>query len=197
MQGKGVSTAQILGSLNGQVRSGLRAATVSHLVVEAAGVDLAESLGRLIKGDVSLPVTCAAADVAVQDGVLRSRVFVLDTPDSTAWIDGSVSLASEAIDLRMVVSPKDFSPLTLRAPLHVGGSLANPTLSVESAPLAAKAAGAVMLGLVAPLAALIPLLDPGSAEDAQRGAADCLALSQRGKLGLARVPVPAKVPAPR
>jgi uncharacterized protein involved in outer membrane biogenesis len=144
-----------------------------------------------------LPVTCAAADVAVQDGVLRSRVFVLDTPDSTAWIDGSVSLASEAIDLRMVVSPKDFSPLTLRAPLHVGGSLANPTLSVESAPLAAKAAGALMLGLVAPLAALIPLLDPGNAEDAQRGAADCLALSQRGKLGLARVPVPAKVPAPR
>ena len=186
LQGQGVSTAQILGSLNGQVRSSLRGGSLSHLVVVAAGVDLAEALGLLFKGDESLPVTCAAADLSVKDGVLQPRVFVLDTPDSTAWIDGSLSLAQETLNLRVVVSPKDFSPLTLRTPLIVGGSFANPQLSAETGPLTLKLGAALLLGLLNPLAALIPLLDLGSAEEAQRGAADCRALSLRGKLKLAQ-----------
>ena len=86
----------------------------------------------------------------------------------------------------MVVSPKDFSPLTLRTPLLVGGSFANPQVSADAGPLTLKLGAALLLGLLNPLAALIPLLDPGNADEAQRGAADCLALSQRGKLSLAR-----------
>jgi len=184
LRGDGVSTAQILGSLQGQVRSSVRGGSISHLVVEGAGIDLAEALGLLLKGDQSLPVTCAAADLSVENGVLRPRVFVLDTPDSTAWIDGALSLANETIDLRVVTSPKDFSPLTLRTPLHVGGSMGSPTLTPEIAPLGLKVGAALLLGLLNPLAALIPLLDPGNADEAQQGAADCLALSQRGKLKL-------------
>ena len=110
LRGDGVSTAQILGSLKGQVRSSVRGGSISHLVVEGAGIDLAEALGLLLQGDQSLPVTCAAADLSVEDGVLRPRVFVLDTPDSTAWIDGTLSLAGETIDLRVVTAPKDFTP---------------------------------------------------------------------------------------
>lgn len=192
LQGQGISTAQILGSLNGQVRSSLRGGSLSHLAVEAAGVDAAEALGLLFKGDASLPLTCAAADLRVQDGVLRPTVFVLDTSDSTAWIDGMLSLARETLDLRVVVSPKDFSPLTLRTPLLVGGSFANPQVSADAGPLTLKLGAALLLGLLNPLAALIPLLDPGNADEAQRGAADCLALSQRGKLSLARSAAAAK-----
>jgi len=184
LRGNGVSTAQILGSLQGQVRSSVRSGSISHLVVEGAGIDLAEALGLLLKGDDSLPVTCAAADLSIENGVLRPRVFVLDTPDSTAWIDGTLSLANETIDLRVVTSPKDFSPLTLRTPLHVGGSLGSPTLTPEMAPLGVKLGAALLLGPLNPLAALIPLLDPGSSDEAQQGAEDCLALSQRGKLKL-------------
>lgn len=186
LRGDGISTAQILGSLNGQVRSGVRGGRISHLVVEGAGIDLAEALGLVFKGDQTLPVTCAAADLSVEDGVLRPRVFVLDTPDSTAWIDGTLSLAGETIDLRVVTSPKDFSPLTLRTPLHVAGSLADPQLTPEAAPLGLKLGAALLLGLLNPLAALIPLLDPGNVDEAQQGAADCLALSRRGKLNLSQ-----------
>ena len=189
LRGDGVSTAQILGSLKGQVRSSVRGGSISHLVVEGAGIDLAEALGLLLQGDQSLPVTCAAAELSVEDGVLRPRVFVLDTPDSTAWIDGTLSLAGETIDLRVVTSPKDFSPLTLRTPLHVGGRLASPQLTLEMAPLGLKVGAALLLGLLNPLAALIPLLDPGNADEAQQGAADCLALSQRGKLKLSQAAI--------
>ncbi len=179
LQGQGRSTAEILASLDGSVRSELRDGSVSHLFVEAAGVDLAESLGLLIKGDKVLPVQCAVADLAAKDGVFRPRIMGLDTSDSAVWVDGSLSLATETMDLRAVVSPKDFSPLTLRTPLRVRGSFADPQVSLDKGPMARKLAGAFLLSLINPLAALLPLIDTGNAEAAERGAVGCQALLQR------------------
>ncbi len=179
LEGQGRSTAEILASLKGTVRTDLREGAVSHLIVEAAGLDVAQGLGMLIKGDDALPVQCAVADLAVNGGVLRPRVMVLDTTDSTVWMDGSLSLATEAMDLRAVVSPKDFSPLALRSPLHVQGTFAKPEVSVEKGPLGRKLGAALLLALVNPLAALIPFVDTGDSDGAARGGADCAGLKQR------------------
>ena len=192
LTGQGRSTAEILASLNGQVRSELRGGSISHLVVEAAGLDIAQSLGVMIRGDDALPVHCAVADLAADHGLLRSRMAVLDTSDSTVWIDGSVSMVTEQIDLRAVVSPKDKSPLTLRSPLRVSGSFAEPRVSLETGAIGGKIAASVLLGLLNPLAALLPLIDLGNAEEAGRGAAGCQALLQRQPppRGAAAKPVP-------
>jgi hypothetical protein len=180
LQGQGQSTAAILAELKGQIRTELRDGTVSHLVVEAAGLDLAQALGVMLKGDDQLPVPCAVADLVATSGVLRPRVMVLDTRDSVIWIDGSLSMASEAIDLRAVVSPKDFSPLTLRTPLRVRGSFAAPEVSIDKAPMARKVASALLLALLNPLAALIPFIDPGDGTaTAARTADACQSLMQR------------------
>ena len=187
VQGQGRSTADILASLKGDVRTELRGGRVSHLAVEALGIDLAETIGVLIKGDDALAVQCAVADLRADGGVLRPRVMVLDTSVSSLWVDGSLSLATEAIDLRLVVIPKDFSPLTLRAPLRVGGSFDAPSVSIEKAPLARKLGAALLLALVNPFAALLPLIDPGDTAEAARGAAGCYALK-------ARLPAPVKAP---
>jgi len=180
LQGQGRSTAQILGTLKGKFSTELRDGAMSHLVIEAAGIDIAQSLGLLIKGDKALPVTCGVADLTAKDGVFRPHVMVIDTPDSTFWIDGTLSLASEAIDLRAVVSPKDFSPLALRTPLHVRGTLAKPDVSIEKGPLARKLATAALLALANPLAALLPLLDRGEPDAAKNDAIGCRELVQRG-----------------
>ena len=177
--GQGKSTAAILGSLGGSVRMQLREASISHLMVEAAGLDIAQALGVMIKGDDALPVDCAVADLAAEQGVLRPRVLVLDTRDSTVWSEGSLSLANEALDLRLLVSPKDFSPLALRTPVHVRGSFADPAISVEKGPLATRVGAAALLALLNPLAAVIPFFDTGSDDDAKRGAQACQAFATR------------------
>ena len=179
LQGQGRSTAEILATLKGSARTELRDGAVSHLLVEAGGLDVAQALGVLFKGDDALPVQCAVADLVAQGGLFRPRVMVVDTTDSAVWIEGSLSLATEALDLRAVVMPKDFSPLTLRTPLHVRGSFGKPEVSVEKGPLGVKLASAFLLGLINPLAALIPLIDPGDADAAKRGAAGCQGLMQR------------------
>jgi uncharacterized protein involved in outer membrane biogenesis len=162
VRGVGRSTAQMLSTLDGQLVLRLRGGTVSHLAVEAAGVDLFESLGLLIQGDAPLPVSCAVGQLVATGGTLRPRVLVVDTPDSTAWIDGTVSLASERLDLRATVVPKDFSPLTLRTPLRVRGPFADPQVSLEKGPLVRKLATTGLLAALAPLAGLIPLADTGN-----------------------------------
>ena len=176
LAGEGRSTAQILGSLQGSVRTTLRGGKISHLAVEAAGIDVAELLGVLVRGDEDLPVQCALVDLQASKGVLRPRAMVVETKDSNMWIDGSLSLREEAMDLRVVVSPNDFSPLTLRTPLRVQGSFSQPDISLEKAPLARKAGLAVLLGLINPAAALLPLLDPGSDDEHTQ---DCAALIER------------------
>ena len=178
--GQGRSTAEILASLKGRMHAQLRDGRISHLAVEAAGLDLAEALGLLVTGDRSLPLNCVVAEVRAEAGVLRPQVMVLDTDDSTVSVSGSLSLAAETLDLTAMTLPKDFSPLTLRSPLRVRGSLAAPQVSLDKAPIGMKVAGAALLALVNPLAALIPLVDPGNSDKAGRLAAGCEALVERG-----------------
>ncbi|MEJ6001199.1 AsmA family protein [Paucibacter soli] len=179
LHGQGRSTAEILASLQGRVRSELLEGTVSHLAIEAAGLDLAQGLGVALKGDDALTLPCAVADLQAKAGVLSPRVLVMDTRDSTVWVDGTLSLRQEALDLRVLVSPKDFSPLTLRAPLRVQGQLAAPTLTVDKGPIAAKLAGSLLLGLINPLAALLPLIDLGDGPGARHAAQACEAASRQ------------------
>lgn len=181
LRGQGVSTADILASMHGKARSQLSGGTVSHLAVEAAGIDIAQALSLLVTGDDALPVHCGVVDLTVAAGVVRPRVLVLDTGDSALWVTGTLSLASEQLDLRAVVAPKDFSPLTLRTPVRVTGTFAAPSVALEKGPLARKLAAAGLLALINPLAGLIPLLDNGNDEAAQKAAAGCQRLMKKAE----------------
>jgi uncharacterized protein involved in outer membrane biogenesis len=173
VQGSGRSTAEILATLQGDVGASVVNGKVSHLLIEVGGLDLAQSLGVYLKGEKALVLDCALADLSVASGVVRPRVLVFDTSDSTIWMDGTLSLATEILDLRAVVAPKDFSPITLRAPLRIGGTFARPSVGVDKQALGIKLGSALLLGLINPLAAIIPLVDPGSSNEAQRYATAC------------------------
>ena len=97
-------------------------------------------------------------------------------------VAGRVSLADETLDLRLTVSPKDFSPATLRTPVHVSGSFSAPEVELEKGPLGRKLAASILLGLINPLAALIPLLDPGEGALPTNA---CASLAQRARNAVA------------
>ena len=180
LKGQGISTAEILATLSGNIRSELRDGAVSHFVIEVAGLDLAQSMGVLFEGDDSLPVQCGIFDLIAKEGTFRPHVMVVDTKDSVVWVDGSLSLATEALNLRVIVLPKDFSPLTLRAPLQIRGIFANPEVSLEKQPIGVKLASSLFLGLLNPLAGLIPLFDYGDTKQAKNRASGCEALMHKG-----------------
>jgi uncharacterized protein involved in outer membrane biogenesis len=164
LQARGRSTAKMISSLDGTVQAWVRDGTISHVVVEEAGLDVAQALGVMLRGDDRLPMTCAAVRAVAKDGVVRPEVAIVDTTDSTLLVTGGVSLASEQIDLTLTSRPKDMSPAALRAPVHLEGAFSHPAVKIDKRPIATRLLAAAALAAVTPLAALIPLFDPGDKE---------------------------------
>jgi uncharacterized protein involved in outer membrane biogenesis len=166
LDGVGRSTAQVLATTNGTLQAWVRDGTISHLVVEAAGIDIAQGLGLLIVGDNRLPMTCAAVRAKVGKGVVMPEVAIIDTSDSTLFVSGAASLASEKLDLVLTARPKDMSPATLRSAVLIDGTFSAPHMHLDAKKLGFKVAAAAALASLNPLAALIPLFDPGDKEAA-------------------------------
>ncbi len=185
VNGAGRSTAEILGSLDGTLRMHVRDGRVSHFGVEVAGIDIAHALGILIQGDKPLQINCNVADLKMANGVARPQLFVIDTDVSTIWISGDISLARETLALTAFVSPKDFSPFTVRSPIHVNGTFAKPAVSLDASDVGARVGAAALLALLNPLAAVLPFIDPGAKADARHQASECAAVAQRVNATLA------------
>lgn len=164
--GAGNSTAQIIGNLNGKAMLRIDDGSISHLLTEAAGLDLAQALGMLIKGDQSLPMRCARAQMEVTNGTVKIDRMVIDNADSTIRAAGRINLQQESLALMAASRPKDFSPLSLNSTVFITGKIKSPSVSIDAGKLAAKAAGAAVLGAVAgPLAAVLPFLEFGDSND--------------------------------
>ena len=141
---------------------------VRAIAVEALGLDVAESL-TLLAGEskAPTPIRCAVAGFDVTDGVLTSTVIVVDTIDSKITADARVDLGAETYQAKILAHPKDASLLSARAPVTVEGTFRSADVGIEPGPLAAKGGLAVALGaLLTPLAAVLPFIETGAAEDA-------------------------------
>lgn len=67
--------------------------------------------------------------------------------------------------MKISPQPKDFSIVSLRTPVHIGGTFKDPTVYPDKM-LAIRIGAAVLLGIFAtPAAALIPLIELGPGED--------------------------------
>ncbi|HYN55010.1 MAG TPA: AsmA family protein [Methylotenera sp.] len=165
LMGKGNSTAQLLDSLNGDISLYVRNGKISHLIVEAVGLDIAQAVGILMKGDKPIVMECAVMNFKAKQGILKTNVALIDTPVTTIVLDGDINMGKEQFDLRMMAEPKNFSPFTVRSPIHLTGTFLNPNVAPDTAPIGARVAGGILLALINPLAAIIPFLDPGKAKD--------------------------------
>lgn len=167
LHGKGRSTATLLKTLDGQLALAVQHGEISHLVVEAAGLDIAQSVGLLIKGDQPLPMQCAIMGWNARQGILTPEAALVDTSVTTVVASGQVNLGQERLDLKLQANPKNFSPFTVRSPIYISGTFIDPKVSVGKGPIAARVAGGLVLALINPFAAILPFLDPGASVDAK------------------------------
>ena len=62
---------------------------------------------------------------------------------------------------------KDVSILVVRSPIHIIGSFGNPDFSVDKGGLIKRIGGSALLGLINPLAVLIPLIETGTVPESR------------------------------
>jgi len=169
LRGRGNSVAAMLGSSDGDLAVGMGKGHVGNLVMELAGLDVAESLRFLFTGDRQIPLRCAFADFKVADGLMTSRAMAVDTTDTLIVGEGTVNLGNERMDLLLRPRPKDISILALRSPLRIGGSFKDPAFRPDFKALGLRGALAVTLGSIAPPAALLATFEPGPGKDSNCG----------------------------
>jgi uncharacterized protein involved in outer membrane biogenesis len=169
LTGTGNSVAGILGTADGEVMLGMGRGQVSNLLMELAGLDIAEALKFLLTKDRTVAVRCAFGDFAVENGVMQARTLAFDTTDTIIVGEGKVSLKDETLDLELRPRPKDRSILALRSPLVVDGTFKDPSFRPDFKRLGLRGATALALGSIAPPAALLATIEPGPGEDSACG----------------------------
>ena len=165
LAGSGNSVARMLASSDGEVGLIMGSGRISNLLMEFAGIDIAESLKFLIGKDRTIPIRCAFADFEVDKGLMTTRRLAFDTTDTVIFGEGTVSLRDERLDLRLKPQPKDHSIFSLRAPLLVTGTFKDPSFRPDMKKVTLRGIAAALLGSLAPPAALLALYETGPGED--------------------------------
>jgi AsmA protein len=161
LQGRGTSVGSMLATAKGRLSLRAQDGQISRLMMEASGLHLLEILQLKLTGDQVIAMPCAVAVFDVDQGLMQARSLWMDTAVNTLQGSGSISLAQEQLDLTIVPHTKINSLVALRAPVHVGGTFGQPQIKLDVGRIAARSAGAVALGLLNPLLALVPLFEAG------------------------------------
>jgi len=157
----GNSVALLLASSSGELKASMRHGTISKLLLDQIGLNIGSVILGKLFGDKEVKVNCAVGDFAVANGVMQARSVVVDTAQSTLVVEGRIDLARELLDLKLRPASKNLRLISFTGPLYVTGSFASPRVDVDRASLALKAASAVALAVLAPVAALIPVTTLG------------------------------------
>jgi uncharacterized protein involved in outer membrane biogenesis len=161
----GNSPARLAATSNGEIKLLVNDGAISNLLLEAAGLNVANVVYNRLFGDKTTRINCAAADVVVSNGVAEPRLFALDTEDALINVDGKIDLRSEDLDLTIRPHTKGFRVFSLRSPLYVGGTFVRPNVGLDIPALALRGGAMIGLAFINPLAALLPLLAPSNVGD--------------------------------
>lgn len=172
LSGAGNSVHKAAANANGTLTFVVPHGQMRKALAELLGINLLNGGIALLMGDRSQTnLRCAVMHFEAHDGAFQARNILLDTDVERATGQGSVDLKTETLNLKFTGEAKSLRLLRMNAPITVTGSLSHPKVGVE----AGKALGqgglvAALATLVAPLAGILPTIDPGLAKDADCGA---------------------------
>jgi AsmA family protein len=165
LKGVGNSIAEAAGASNGTVTAAVANGRISNLMDAAAGLNGGKVLALFVGGDKEIPVNCGALYFDVSNGLGQSRLFVVDTAQTRVDGQGTFNLKDERFAFTVEPKPKKPGLLSLRTPVRLHGSFRHPDFSLDKGPLMMRAGGALALGLLNPLAAILPLIETGPGTD--------------------------------
>jgi AsmA family protein len=168
LTGRGASVRDAAANAHGEVTLVTPSGEVREALAELTGINVVRGLGLLLTDDQStIGVRCGVASFRVENGIARARSMVIDTDTMLIRGEGHVDLRDETIDIDIQGEPKEARLIRFAAPISLEGRLRSPDVGVEAGEAAGQTGIAAALAtLVAPLAAVLPFVDAGLAEDA-------------------------------
>ncbi|HWA01457.1 MAG TPA: AsmA family protein [Caulobacterales bacterium] len=168
LRGTGASVREVAAHADGTASIVVPSGEVREAFAELTGINVTRGLGLLLAKDQSrIGIRCGVADFQVRNGVMNANSIVFDTETMLITGRGAVNLRDERMDLRIQGAPKAPRLIRVAAPIAVRGPLRSPSIGLAGGRAAGQTGLAALLGsLVAPLAGILPFVDPGLADDA-------------------------------
>ncbi len=168
LSGAGASVRDAAANANGEITFVTPNGEVREAFAELTGINITRGLGLLLTDDDStIGVRCGVASFRVRNGIAHARSIVFDTDTMLIQGRGTVSLRDETLDLRLEGDPKQVRLIRLGAPITIEGRWRAPEIGVDvEEAIDQGGIAAALATLVAPIAAVLPFVDLGLAEDA-------------------------------
>jgi len=192
LHGTGDSVHDAMADANGEVLIVAPNGEIRRSLAELAGVDLIKGLGLLFaKDQATTPIRCGVLHFTGKGGVLSADRLIVDTDPVLIDGGGVINLDTETLGFTVRGHPKKFQLVRLLVPITVNGTLLHPQVGVHKGQAIAQGGAAVALAALAPVAVLLPFIDPGLAKDA-----NCSGLVMQSKAEGAPVKAASAKPAP-
>lgn len=168
LSGSGGSVRDAAAHANGDITFVTPNGEVREAFAELTGINVTRGLGLLLTdNDDTVPIRCGVAHFRVREGIAHARTIVFDTRTMLIQGRGTVSLRDETLDLKIEGEPKETRLISLSAPITVQGRWRAPEIGVDASDAISQGGVAALLAtLVAPIAAVLPFVDVGLADDA-------------------------------
>lgn len=178
LTGYGNSVRKAAASADGTLTIVSPRGEIRQAFAELLGVNVFKGLYLLLSEDPrQTAIRCAVADFRVKDGIARSNRIIVDTGVVLVTGSGTINLKTERLNLMFEGESKKPRLLRLFIPIRVDGPLMKPGATLKTGNAVAQGGVAVALAtLLSPLAAILPFVEAGLAEDA-----NCAALVAEGR----------------
>ena len=161
LHGRGDSVEALLESANGQIALDMAEGRINNGYTELVGRNVLTAL--LPDGDEPVThVNCAVGHFDVAQGVARSSAILVDTSRVTVGGEGAIDFGGERLDFLLNPRTKDVNLLALVAPARIHGPFGDVEVSLMTSDLVIDAATSVLLGVINPVAIVIPFVTTGT-----------------------------------
>ena len=126
LTGTGRSLAELLASANGNVLLSMAEGQMGTVLTELVGLDVAETIQKVLAKEKTYQLRCLVADFAVHNGRMETQMLLIDTTDTKVLGGGFIDLHDKHLGLKLEPKSKDFSLFSVQAPLYIIGPLATP-----------------------------------------------------------------------
>lgn len=200
LAGRGRDTRAIAATLDGRVGLAMVDGRIDRSLIAAIPRELLSLLAPQGIPEEGLALRCLALRAPVQGGVLNPETFLADTAIGRIGSGGgSINLGDERIALRLLPDVQA-GGVRIRAPVGIGGTLAQPQVASVSPSAAAAAGLGAFLGTQQTpdrtLQGLAEALGGGASAPALPDCATALAAARNGRGGAAPATPAAPQPAP-
>jgi uncharacterized protein involved in outer membrane biogenesis len=161
LTGTGDSIAALVGHGSGGVELYMRnGGDISSLLPDLLGLEFTNAFLSAIGIPQRTNVDCFVAALPLNDGVLNTRLFVLQTEEARTTGAGDIDFRNDTINYSVTTRSTHFSVGSLPGPINITGKLSSPAIA-PGGEIIGRAAGATALGILGGPLAILPTIQFG------------------------------------